>query len=122
LASATIASGMEDLVIAGGTEMMSNYGYGGNEAGPFLDSGNTHLRARYPQPHQGVCGDAIATLEGITREDVDRLAVESQTRAARAVSEGAFERSLVPVYHDNGELALAKDEYPRAGTTMEVLA
>jgi acetyl-CoA C-acetyltransferase len=122
LASATIMSGMEELVIAGGTEMMSNYGYGGNEAGPFLDSGNTHLRARYAQPHQGVCGDAIATLEGITREDVDRLAVESQTRAARAVSEGAFERSLVPVYHDNGELALAKDEYPRAGTTMEALA
>jgi acetyl-CoA C-acetyltransferase len=69
-----------------------------------------------------VCGDAIATLEGIAREDVDRLAVESQARAARAVREGAFDRSLVPVYHDNGELALAKDEYPRPGTTMEALA
>jgi acetyl-CoA C-acetyltransferase len=122
LAAAAIMSGMEDLVIAGGTEMMSNYGQAGNDINPFLDSGNLHLRARYPQPHQGVCGDAIATLEGITREDVDRLAVESQERAARAVHAGAFDRSIVPVYHENGKLALAKDEYPRAGTTMEALS
>jgi acetyl-CoA C-acetyltransferase len=122
LASAAIMSGMEDLVIAGGTEMMSNYGQAGNDPSPFLDSGNLHLRARYPQPHQGICGDAIATLEGITREDVDRLAVESQERAARAIGAGAFNRSLVPVYDDGGKLALAQDEYPRAGTTMEGLS
>jgi acetyl-CoA C-acetyltransferase len=122
LASAAIMSGMEDVVIAGGTEMMSNYGQAGNDVSPFLDSGNLQLRARHPQPHQGICGDAIATLEGITREDVDKLAVESQQRAARAISSGAFDRSLVPVYHENGTLALAKDEYPRAGTTMEALS
>jgi acetyl-CoA C-acetyltransferase len=122
LASAAIMSGMEDLVVAGGTEMMSNYGQAGNDVYPFLDSGNLHLRAQYPQPHQGICADAIATLEGITRQDVDRLAVESQARAAGAISAGAFDRSLVPVYDQNGTLALAKDEYPRAGTTLEGLA
>jgi acetyl-CoA C-acetyltransferase len=122
LASATIMSGMEDVIIAGGTEMMSNYGQAGNDVGAFLDSGNLHLRARYPQPHQGICGDAIATLEGISREDLDRLAVQSQERAAHAISVGAFDRSLVPVYDETGKLALAKDEYPRAGTTMEALS
>jgi acetyl-CoA C-acetyltransferase len=122
LASAAIMSGMEDLVIAGGTEMMSNYGQAGNDVYPFFDSGNLHLRALYAQPQQGVCADAIATLEGVSREDVDRLAVESQVRAARAISEGAFDRSLIPVYHDDGRLALAKDELPRAETTIETLS
>jgi acetyl-CoA C-acetyltransferase len=122
LAAATIMSGMEDLIVAGGTEMMSNYGQAGNDVYPFLDSGNLHLRARYPQPHQGICGDAIATLEGISRRDVDSLAVDSQERAARAISSGAFDPSLVPVYDDSGKLVLARDEFPRAGTTLETLA
>ena len=122
LGSAAIMSGMEDVVIAGGTEMMSDYGQGGNDPGAFLDSGNLHLRERYPQPHQGICADAIATLEGITRYDVDQLGVESQARASRAMEAGAFDRSLVPVYHVNGTLALAKDEYPRPATTIEGLS
>jgi acetyl-CoA C-acetyltransferase len=116
IAAASIMSGMEDLVVAGGTEMMSNYGQAGNEAGPFLDNGNVHLRAVHPQPHQGICA------EGITREDLDRLAVASQDRAARATSEGAFDGSLVSVFHEDGRLALDKDEYPRPGTTMEGLS
>jgi acetyl-CoA C-acetyltransferase len=122
LGAAAIMSGMEDLIVAGGTEMMSNYGHAGNDAGPFLDNGNVHLRAVHPQPHQGICADAIATLEGISREDLDRLAVSSQDRAARAVREGAFDRSLIPVFHDDGRLALDKDEYPRSGTTLEGLS
>jgi acetyl-CoA C-acetyltransferase len=122
MASAAIASGMEDLVIAGGTEMMSNYGQAGNDPSTFLDVGNMHLRALYPQPHQGICADAIATLERVAREDLDRLAVESQQRAARASEAGAFDRSLVPVCDENGKVILAKDEFPRAGTTMDSLS
>ncbi len=81
MAAASIMSGLEDLVIAGGTEMMSMEGRRGE--GPFMmDAGNLHLRAIHPQSHQGVCADAVATLEGITREDVDRLGFESQQRAA----------------------------------------
>src|SRR6185295_5483504 len=68
LAAVSIMSGMEDCVIAGGTEMMSGYGQGGNDPAMFLDVGNTRLRLVHPQPHQGVCADAIATLEGIPRE------------------------------------------------------
>ncbi len=61
--------GSEDLVIAGGTEMMSMEGRRG-EGPMMMNSGNLRLRARHPQSHQGVCADAVATLEGITRQDV----------------------------------------------------
>jgi len=61
-------------------------------------------------------------LEGFTREDVDRLAVESQRRAAHAIAKGYFSRSLVPVYRDDGTLALDREEFPRPGTTLEQLA
>ena len=122
LAAASVMSGMEDLVIAGGTEMMSNYGQGGNAPTMFIDNDNLRLRAVHPQPHQGVCGDAIATLEGISREALDQLAYVSQQRAARAIAEGAFSRSLVPVYREDGALALDREEFPRPGTTLESLS
>ena len=122
LAAASIMSGMEDVVIAGGTEMMSTYGQGGGDQSPFMDNGNLRLREVHPQPHQGVCADAIATLEGITREDVDKLAAESQKRAANAIANGYFDKSLVPVYKEDGSLALDKEEFPRPGTTLESLA
>ena len=122
LAAASVMSGMEDLVIAGGTEMMSNYGQGGNAPTMFIDNDNLRLRAVHPQPHQGVCGDAIATLEGISREALDQLAYVSQQRAARAIAEGAFSRSLVPVYREDGTLALDREEFPRPGTTFESLS
>jgi acetyl-CoA C-acetyltransferase len=77
MAAAAIMSGSEDLVIAGGTEMMSMEGRRG-EGPMMMDSGNLRLRARHPQSHQGVCADAVATLEGITRQDVDALGLESQ--------------------------------------------
>lgn len=120
-AAASIISGMEELVIAGGTEMMSMPGRGG--PGPALmDRGNLHLRATHPQSHQGVCADAIATIEGFSREELDHAGFISQQRAAKAIEEGAFERSLVPVYNEDGSVALDKEEYPRPGTTAEGLA
>ena len=121
MAAASIMAGAEDLVIAGGTEMMSMEGRRGQ--GPMMmDSGNLRLRARHPQSHQGVCADAIATMEGISRQDVDALGLESQKRAAKAIQGGLFDKSLVPVRRDDGTLALDKEEYPRPQTTMEGLA
>ena len=122
MAAASIMSGMEDMVIAGGCEMMSGYGAMANEVSPFVDSGNTHLREMYGQSHQGLCADTIATIEGIPREDLDRLAELSQQRAAHAIENGYFDKSLVPVYHEDGTLALDKDEFPRPETTMETLS
>ena len=122
LAAATIMSGMQDCVIAGGCEMMS-YTAQLPQVGPIgMDKGNLHLRAIHPQSHQGVCADAIASMEGITREAVDALALESQRRAAVAIAEGRFDKSLVPVYDRDGTLLLAKEEFPRPQTTAEGLA
>ena len=120
MAAASIMSGMEDLVVAGGVEMMS-LGPTMNMP-PLMDNGNLRLRELHPQSHQGVCADAIATLEGISREDVDGLAFSSQQRAASAIENGHFAKSLVPVHDEGGALLLDKDEYPRPGTTLEGLA
>ncbi|MFZ0267174.1 acetyl-CoA C-acetyltransferase [Caulobacter sp.] len=123
LAAASIMSGMEDLVIAGGTEMMSYTAATADRTSPgLLDSGNLRLRARHPQSHQGVCADAIATLEGISRQALDELALVSQQRADQAIREGRFDRALVPVYRDDGSIALDREEFPRPETTLEGLA
>jgi len=128
LAAATIMSGMEDLVIAGGTEMMSyTQTIGAEEANAGLKplgmgSGNMRLMKVHPQSHQGVCGDAIAAKEGITREVVDQLGYDSQVKAKKAIAEGAFDKSLVTVYNEDGSVALDHEEFPRPDTTLEGLS
>jgi acetyl-CoA C-acetyltransferase len=126
LGAAMVMSGMEDLVISGGTEMMSytasSAASADRSAGPMLmDSGNLRLRARHPQSHQGVCADAVATLEGISRQAVDELALVSQQRADAAIRGGHFKKSLVAVYKEDGSLALDHEEFPRPQTTLEGL-
>jgi acetyl-CoA C-acetyltransferase len=122
-AAASIMSGFEDLVIAGGTEMMSYTSSTADpKSPPFMDAGNLRLRARHPQSHQGVCADAIATLEGISRQATDELALVSQQRADAAIKGGHFSRALVPVYKEDGTLALDREEFPRPQTTMEGLS
>lgn len=127
-AAAQIMSGMEDLIVAGGTEMMSHTATLMQEevaAGiPQLgmNVGNDRLQERHPQSHQGVCSDAIASLENISRADLDAYGAESQRRAAVAIAEGRFDKSLVPVVDDEGNVVLDKEEYPRPGTTVESLA
>jgi acetyl-CoA C-acetyltransferase len=123
LAAANVMSGMDDLCIAGGVEMMS---YTATLTNPTnnrtVDGGNLHLRDQHPQPHQGICADMIATLDGFSREDVDALAVESQKRAKHAIDNGHFDKSLFAVMNDDGTVALDREEFPRPGTTMESLA
>jgi acetyl-CoA C-acetyltransferase len=121
IAAASIMSGMEDLVIGGGCEMMSTFGQDPNQS-PFIDSDNLHLREKYPQPHQGICADAVATLEGIDRQAVDALAVVSQQRADHAIKNGHFDKSLLPVFNYDGSVALDHEEFPRPETTVESLA
>ena len=127
-AAATVMSGMEDCVIAGGTEMMSYTAtLAAEEANAGIKplgmgSGHAALDAIHPQSHQGVCADAIAAREGISREAVDALALESQKRAAAAIAEGRFDRSVVPVLNPDGSVALDREEFPRPETTAEGLA
>jgi acetyl-CoA C-acetyltransferase len=123
-------SGMEDLVIAGGTEMMSHVNAWGEAqraaglkvGGVGLGTGNERLAARHPQSHQGVCADAIASMEGISREALDAYSLSSQQRAAIAIKEGRFARSTVPVVDDDGKVVLDHEEYPRPNTTAADLA
>jgi len=124
-----VMSGMEDLVIAGGTEMMSHVvDYGGKvraagvAVASGLGTGNARLQARHPQSNQGVCADAIAAMEGISRAELEAFGVESQRRAAVAMAEGRFARSVVPVLDEDGRVVLDHEEYPRPDTTAERLA
>jgi acetyl-CoA C-acetyltransferase len=126
-AAAQIMSGMEDLVIAGGTDMMSLHTTVNQEEaaanmvlGPAM--GNEELVKLHPTSNQGVAADAIAAREGITREAVDALGLVSQQRAAVAIAEGRFDKSVVPVHNPDGTLALDKEEFPRPQTTAEGLA
>lgn len=127
LAAASVMSGMEDCVIAGGTEMMSYTAQlGAEEANAGMQpmgmgSGNRDLDVLHPQSHQGVCGDAIAARENIDRQALDALALVSQERADRAIREGRFDRSLITVHNTDGSVALDHDEFPRPETTMEGL-
>ncbi len=118
IAANAIMAGMEDLVIGGGTEMMSLPKKGLLPMG----ANNAHLQSIHPQSHQGVCADAIASMEGISRESLDALAAESQARAAVAIAEGRFDRSLIPVLNLDGTVALDHEQFPRPGTTAESLA
>jgi acetyl-CoA C-acetyltransferase len=119
---------MADCVVAGGTEMMSLTAAMSKEkmqAGikpPMMGSYNERLQKVHPQSHQGICGDAIASMEGFTREELDEVGYRSQQRAAEAISEGRFSKSVIPVLDDDGNVVLDHDEYPRPQTTMEGLA
>lgn len=118
LAAMKVASGWEDLVVAGGVESMSRVPIG-SDGGAWAEDPETSMQTGFVP--QGVGADLIATLEGFSREDVDAFALRSQQRAAHASANGLFSRSLVPVQDINGLTILDHDEYIRAGTTMEAL-
>ncbi|AXQ30590.1 acetyl-CoA C-acyltransferase [Solimonas sp. K1W22B-7] len=123
-AAMAIMSGMQELVVGGGVEMMSYHATLAINGYPMylIDSDNPQLRRMYPTPHQGVCADVIAAQGGYSRAELDALALESQKRAGLAVKEGRFARSLVPVLNDNGSVALDREDFLRPETTAEVLA
>ena len=115
-----IMSGMQDLSVGGGVESMSRVPMGSDEG--MLDGNNLKLRKKLFQVPQGISADLIATIDGTTREDVDRFALESQKKCAIALEEKRFARSLFPVLADDGKVALDRDEFPRPDTTPEALA
>ena len=115
-----VMSGQQELVVGGGVESMSRVPMGSDEA--MLDGHNLKLRQKIFQVPQGISADLIATIDGVSREDVDRFALASQQKAAAAIAENRFAKSLFPVLADDGSVALDKDEYPRPSTTLESLA
>ncbi|MEO7260348.1 MAG: acetyl-CoA C-acetyltransferase [Jatrophihabitantaceae bacterium] len=118
LAAQKVRSGWEDLLLAGGVESMSRVPMGSDGGAWATDPETSYATSFVPQ---GISADLIATIEGFSREDVDSLAADSQTKAAKAQANGAFGRSLVPVRDRSGLTLLDHDEFPRPGTTVETL-
>jgi acetyl-CoA C-acetyltransferase len=114
-----VRSGWEDLIVSGGVESMSRVPMG-SDGGPWAMDPETAYETSFVP--QGVGADLIATIEGFSRTDVDTYAAESQDRAAKAIANGNFARSVIPVVDINGQIVLDHDEFPRAGTTVESLA
>ena len=119
LATQKVRSGMEDLVLAGGVEVMSRVPMGSDGTPWAMDPETNYETGFIPQ---GIGADLIATIEGFSRRDVDEYAASSQNRAAEAWEKGYFAKSVVPVKDMNGLTVLDRDEHVRAGTTADTLA
>jgi acetyl-CoA C-acetyltransferase len=119
LAAMKIRSGWEDLVVAGGVESMSRVKMG-SDNGPMNKDPETSIRMAFAP--QGIGADVIATMEGFSREDVDAFALGSHQKAATAVENGFFAKSLIPVRDRNGLLLLDRDEGIRKNASMEAMA
>jgi acetyl-CoA C-acetyltransferase len=118
-AAALVMSGQADLVVAGGVESMSRVPMGSDGGAMATDpqvAWNTYFVP------QGISADLIATIYGISREDCDAYAAESQRRAAAAWQNARFKGSVVPVRDRLGQVVLDYDEHMRPGTTAESLA
>ncbi|MDP9518515.1 acetyl-CoA C-acetyltransferase [Pseudomonas protegens] len=118
LGAMKVLSGFEELVVVGGVESMSRVPMG-SDGGAWVLDPETNMHSHFTP--QGIGADLIATLEGFSREDVDRFALQSQQKAVRARSSGAFGKSLVPVQDQNGIVLLDHDEFIRADSTLEGL-
>jgi acetyl-CoA C-acetyltransferase len=118
-AAGRIRGGMEDLILAGGVESMSNVAMG-SDGGAWAQDPATALTTGFVP--QGIGADLIATIEGWSREDVDAFAAESNHRAAKAWANGYFSDSVIPVTDMNGLVVLDHDELIRPDTSVEGLA
>lgn len=119
MAAQKVASGWEDLVLAGGVESMSRVPMGTDGGAWAMDPETNYETSFVPQ---GIGADLIATIEGFTRDDVDEFAARSQERASAAQEAGYFDNSVVPVLDPNDQVILEKDEFIRPGTTAESLS
>lgn len=134
LAAQSILAGDNDIVVAGGMESMSN--------APFVTSGKARWGLRmgdsklvdvmikdglwdaFNNYHMGTTSENVAEKFGVTREDQDEVSARSQQRAIAAIKSGAFKDEIVPVTikTKKGETVFDTDEFPREGTTTEILA
>ena len=119
MAAQKVRSDWEDLVVAGGVESMSRVPLGSDRGAWACDPETAMGTAFIPQ---GIGADLIATLEGFSREEIDRFALGSQQKAARARDAGLFSGSVVPVTDAIGEVILEFDEFIKPHSTMEGLA
>ena len=125
-AAQAVASGAMDIAIGGGVECMTRVPIGSTtEHGPGEAYGPMYLD-HYQLIHQGECAEEIARRWGVSREDMDVLALESHRRAAQATDEGRFKNEILPleVRRPDGSVdgVMEDDEGIRRDTTLERLA
>ena len=118
LAAKSIRSGFDEMIIAGGVESMSRVAMGSDGGAMAMDPATAYDNYFIPQ---GIACDLLATINGISRRDVDECAMRSQQLAAAAWSGGYFARSVVPVKDINGLTILAEDEHMRPEVTADGL-
>ena len=118
IAAQKVASGWEDMVVAGGVESMSRVPIGA-DGGAWAQDPETNFATSFVP--QGIGADLIATLAGWSREDVDRFALTSQQRASAAQAAGHFDRSVLSVDDSIGLAVLERDEFIKPRTTLEGL-
>jgi acetyl-CoA C-acetyltransferase len=117
-AAQRIRSGWDQLIVAGGVDSMSRVPMGAAGGSPF-DPASAMAMGFVPQ---GISADLIATMDGVTRDEVDAYSVESHRRAIQAWDEGRFAKSIVPVKDMNGISVLERDELPRADANPAAMA
>ncbi len=119
MAAQKVRSGWEDVIVAGGVESMSRVPMG-SDGGAWAVDPQTNIKTGFVP--QGIGADLIATLDGLSREDVDAFGVLSHQKAAAAAAANKFAKSLVPVRDDLGLLILDRDETVRDNASLEGLA
>lgn len=134
LAMQSILAGDAEIVVAGGTENMSQSAYilPGARWGQRMGDGqlvdtmvHDGLTDAFSDVHMGITAENIAEKYGFTREQLDRFAVQSQHRAIQAIADGKFVDEIVPILipQKKGDpIVVATDEYPKPNTTLEGLA
>jgi acetyl-CoA C-acetyltransferase len=134
LAAQAIMLGEADVILAGGTENMSQSAYvvpgarwgyrmgNGVVVDTMVHDGLTDIFNNY---HMGITAENIAEQWSITREQQDEFALQSQLRAEKAIKEGKFKEEIVPVVipqRKGDPVVVDTDEYPRLGATIESLS
>jgi len=118
-AASQVMSGLSEATVGGGVECMSRVPMGSDGGAMAIDPQTAFNSYFVPQ---GIGADLIATLHGISREDVDSYAVSSQQRAAHAWKNGYFDQSILPIRDHVGDIVLDFDETVRADASLESLA
>lgn len=115
-----VATGQNDLVIAGGVESMTRVPIGSD-----MGELSAKLLEKYDIVQQGISADLVADKYHITREQMDEFSYHSHMKAIRAIDEGRFKREIVPVpvFDENGNKRMFDtDEHPRRNTSLEKIA
>ena len=134
LAAQAILAGDADIIVAGGMESMTNapyvldakarWGYRMGNAKVTDVMIQDGLWCAFNDYHMGITAENVAEKYGITRQEQDQLAADSQRKATQAIADGVFKQEIVPVVikTKKGDIVVDTDEYPRAGATLETLS